>query len=233
MARPATVTEDELLHRLTREFRRVGYEGASLTSLSEATGLKKASLYHRFPGGKEQMAREVLAAAHEWLDCHILQPLRSDRSPRERVEAMVRELDAFYDGGRQACLLNVFAAPLGETGPFAEMVREVLVSWLEALTATLVESGIEYETARKRARRADPREPSGGSGTADDSSFPGVFGGTAARAARRIRCLSRTRCRSRIVQLPPVNALLELRSNLLLGVFLKVETRAGYWPQLT
>jgi AcrR family transcriptional regulator len=148
------VTEDELLHRLTREFRRVGYEGASLTSLSEATGLKKASLYHRFPGGKEQMAREVLAAAHEWLDCHILQPLRSDRSPRERVEAMVRELDAFYDGGRQACLLNVFAAPLGETGPFAEMVREVLVSWLEALTATLVESGIEYETARKRARRA-------------------------------------------------------------------------------
>jgi len=154
VARPATVTEGELLHRLTCEFRRVGYEGASLASLSEATGLKKASLYHRFPGGKEQMAREVLATAHEWLDCHILQLLRSDRPPRERIEAMVRELDAFYDGGRQACLLNVLAAPLGETGPFAQMVREALESWIEALTAALVEAGIEYETARKRARRA-------------------------------------------------------------------------------
>ena len=44
------VNEDELLDRLTDVFRTYGYEGASLSKISEATGLQRASLYHRFPG---------------------------------------------------------------------------------------------------------------------------------------------------------------------------------------
>ena len=44
MARPRSVTEDDLLARLARLFSEVGYEGASLSLLAEATGLQKASL---------------------------------------------------------------------------------------------------------------------------------------------------------------------------------------------
>ncbi|TGQ06111.1 helix-turn-helix domain-containing protein, partial [Mesorhizobium sp. M00.F.Ca.ET.217.01.1.1] len=38
-------------------FREHGYEGASLALIGAATGLGKGSLYHFFPGGKEEMAR--------------------------------------------------------------------------------------------------------------------------------------------------------------------------------
>ncbi|MEO0971892.1 MAG: helix-turn-helix domain-containing protein, partial [Pseudomonadota bacterium] len=60
MPRPASINDDDLLDRLSSVFREVGYEEASMALLASASGLKKASLYHRFPGGKEQMAREVL-----------------------------------------------------------------------------------------------------------------------------------------------------------------------------
>ena len=55
------IEDDVLLDRLAETFKDVGYEGASLSVLSDATGLKKSSLYHRFPDGKAQMAQEVMA----------------------------------------------------------------------------------------------------------------------------------------------------------------------------
>ncbi|MEM8810542.1 MAG: TetR/AcrR family transcriptional regulator, partial [Cyanobacteria bacterium P01_G01_bin.38] len=44
------MTKDAAIAKLTPVFRRYGYEGASLSMLSKATGLGKASLYHHFPG---------------------------------------------------------------------------------------------------------------------------------------------------------------------------------------
>jgi len=59
---PSTkVNEEELLDRLTSVFRTHGFEGASLSLISKATGLQRASLYHRFPGGKEEMAKGLHA----------------------------------------------------------------------------------------------------------------------------------------------------------------------------
>src|SRR5687767_7960924 len=59
---PPLVSDKELLERLTGVFRRHGYDGASLSVIAAATGLQRSSLYHRFPGGKEQMAAEVARA---------------------------------------------------------------------------------------------------------------------------------------------------------------------------
>ncbi len=42
--RPQKVLDKEILNGLTKIFRSRGYEGASLKELSDATGLKKASL---------------------------------------------------------------------------------------------------------------------------------------------------------------------------------------------
>ena len=49
----------DVLPALTEVFRTHGYEGASLALISRHTGLGKGSLYHFFPGGKEEMAAEV------------------------------------------------------------------------------------------------------------------------------------------------------------------------------
>lgn len=154
MGRKASIAEDELMARLSAVFRDVGYEGATLTILSEATGLKKASLYHRFPQGKEQMAREVLAHARAWLEAQILVPLASDAAPKERIAKMIEKLDEFYSGGRQACLLNMLSSARIHDGPFTQSIRQIFEAWVGALSAVLIDAGLDDETARARAERA-------------------------------------------------------------------------------
>ncbi len=56
----------DVLPRLAEVFRAHGYEGATLALISDATGLGKGSLYNFFPGGKEQMAMEVLDSIDRW-----------------------------------------------------------------------------------------------------------------------------------------------------------------------
>lgn len=153
MARKALIENDALIDLLSATFRDVGYEAASLALLSEATGLKKASLYHRFPGGKEQMGLEVLQEAGRWLTEHVLGPLAGEGSPRERITAMARELDAFYRGGKQACLLNLLSSTIGEASPFKASIRQMFEAFVDALASVVAEAGYSATTARDRAER--------------------------------------------------------------------------------
>jgi len=154
VARPATIDDQELLQKLSGVFRDVGFSGASLAALSEATGLKKASLYHRFPDGKEQMAREVLLGTESWLSKHILTPLKTSAPPEERLHGMIRKLDEFYSGGKQACLLNMLSSAHIHQGPFTKLIKKILEAWITTLAAVLVDAGFDPSTARVRSQRA-------------------------------------------------------------------------------
>lgn len=153
MGRKASIDEADLMARLSATFREFGFEGATLTILSKATGLKRASLYHRFPDGKEQMAREVLEAAGTWLEANVLAPLRDGGPPAERIGRMVEKLDEFYSGGRQACLLNLLSSARIHEGPFTRLIKQTFEAWIGALTTTLVDAGLTEATARARAER--------------------------------------------------------------------------------
>lgn len=154
MARPATIDDDELLDRLSKVFRDAGFAGASLAALSEASGLQRASLYHRFPDGKEQMAREVLEAAGAWLDANVLTPLRGNAPPRERVAAIIARLKEFYSGGKQACLLNMLSSAQIHEGPFTKQIKAMFNAFIDTLAAVLVDAGFKDAEARRRAERA-------------------------------------------------------------------------------
>jgi len=154
MGRKAAIEGDELIARLSAVFREVGYEGATLTMLAEAAGLQKASLYHRFPQGKEQMAREVLAHTGAWLEENILQPLRADGAPAAKIGAMAKRLDELYSGGRQACLLNMLSSARIDDGPFTQMIQHAFEALIGALRAVLMDAGLDKRTARSRAERA-------------------------------------------------------------------------------
>ena len=147
------ITEPELMNRLTEVFRTHGYEGASLSKISEATGLQRASLYHRFPGGKAEMADAVLSRAGEWLQAHALRPLTESGPPEERLREMARKLDEFYDGGRQSCLLDALSFGV-EEGGIREHQRVAITAWVDAVASMLRESGLPPRTARERAEDA-------------------------------------------------------------------------------
>src|SRR5258708_38282466 len=101
--RPAKVSDKELFARLTEVFRRKGYDGASYADLTEATGLVKASLYHRFPGGKEEMVDAILSEVDRQFVEYVLAPALGEGDPKERARRMGRRLREFYDSGRSWC----------------------------------------------------------------------------------------------------------------------------------
>jgi AcrR family transcriptional regulator len=153
MGRRAIIPEAELIASLSCVFRDVGYEGATLSRLEEAAGLKKASLYHRFPKGKEQMANEVLESAQQWLEEHILTPLHGSAPPKARIDTMVKSLDQFYSGGKQACLLNMLSSSRIHEGPFTKSIRKMFEAWVDALSAVARDAGADPQTARLKAER--------------------------------------------------------------------------------
>lgn len=154
MARPQSIDDEKLLVRLADVFRDVGYNAASLSDLSKAAGLKRASLYHRFPRGKQQMAEEVLAAALKRFSETVLAPLGGDGTPAARLAIATANLDKYYVGGRKSCLLNLFASPGIDDGPFAPVIKTAFELLIDAFAKLAREAGRSAGEARRRALRA-------------------------------------------------------------------------------
>ena len=136
----------EIITALAEVFREHGFHGASLDLISRRTGLGKGSLYHAFPGGKEQMAAEVLANIDAWFEQKVFSPLRDDTNP---VRAIVRTLDAvdeYFRSGRRACLVGFFA--LGsERDRFFDQVQGYFDRWTAALTHALQRASVPEREA--------------------------------------------------------------------------------------
>lgn len=55
MESPRRDRKSEILDKAERLFREKGYTAVSLTDLARAAGIRKPSIYHHFPGGKEEL----------------------------------------------------------------------------------------------------------------------------------------------------------------------------------
>lgn len=146
-------TSDALMESLFEVFRCHGYEGTTLSQLSEVTGLQKSSLYHHFPQGKVDMVKAVLTYFSAQLHQHVIEPLLDNqKSPEKRFSNMLATTKAFYGNGEKNCLLN--ALSLGE----AKDEIKVLVSndfnaWLTALKKLGKEVGMSRRDAEIWAER--------------------------------------------------------------------------------
>lgn len=132
-------------------FRQRGYEGATLTVLAEATGLSKPSLYHHFPGGKEDMANAALDMVERSLDEMFLAPFAQIGTAEERLERMFATLDNYYESGRMGCLLAVLALQRGEYG-WSARVASMFNKWITSLAAFCGEAGLP--DSKQRAETA-------------------------------------------------------------------------------
>jgi AcrR family transcriptional regulator len=56
-------TRDRLVAATTDLFRRQGFNGTSMKQVTEAAGAPTGSLYHFFPGGKDELAAAVIATS--------------------------------------------------------------------------------------------------------------------------------------------------------------------------
>lgn len=143
----------DALPALAEVFREYGFEGASLSLISERTGLGKGSLYNFFPGGKEEMMTAVLAEVHDWFDAAIFRPLECATDPASAIAAMVHNAETYFKSGRRVCLVGCLA--LGASRDrFALQLKAYFARWVASLAACLVRAHVPVPEANGLAEGA-------------------------------------------------------------------------------
>lgn len=151
---PAKILKrEELLLRLFSIFRRSGFDGATLSKISEETGLGKASLYHHFPGGKIQMAEDVLRFVETWNDQNLIGPLGGKGRPKQKIKNMIATVNDMYEGGKTGCLIGALV-PEDAFIEYQDQIKRILIKWIEAIAGVLLEYGIEAKESQVRAEEA-------------------------------------------------------------------------------
>jgi TetR/AcrR family transcriptional regulator, lmrAB and yxaGH operons repressor len=132
-------SKDDVVAKLAEVFREHGYGGAALSQLAAASGWGKGSLYHAFPGGKEQMAAEVLDRIDAWFASRIFAPLEAAGDARSLDDMLDACLEYFHGGGR-ICLVGMFALA-DSRDRFAARVNGYFRRWEQGLCGALTRLG--------------------------------------------------------------------------------------------
>ena len=113
-----------------------------MTVLSQATGLQKASLYHHFPGGKNEMLEAAVLATIVELERRVFRFLETNGDAADRIGQVLEGFDVYTNGGRRSCLLAVIAqSSVAEN--FQSRISAQFDAWIARLGKTLVEFGYE------------------------------------------------------------------------------------------
>ncbi|GAB2623502.1 TetR/AcrR family transcriptional regulator [Novilysobacter erysipheiresistens] len=144
---------EAVIDRLLGAFRRHGYDAASLGQLSSATGLGRSSLYHYFPGGKEEMARAVLDRADAWARDAILAPMQGSGPVERRLNQVIAALDEFYAGGAEACLFGNLVVGEART-LFQDRLGNSFRELVDGFARLAKEKGVPAREAKRRAEDA-------------------------------------------------------------------------------
>ena len=145
--------KENYLPCLLQLFRQYGYDGATLSKIAEATGLGKASLYHHFPGGKEEMMISVLAYVEGWLGKNLLPSLQGDWTAQIKLQRMGDRLLELYEGGEQPCLFAILLSGSARD-TFHVQVQQLFETWIAAIAAVLMAEGMEENVAKRQAEKA-------------------------------------------------------------------------------
>jgi TetR/AcrR family transcriptional regulator, lmrAB and yxaGH operons repressor len=145
--------KDAYIPCLLQLFRQYGYDGATLARISDATGLGKASLYHHFPGGKDEMVETVLAHMTDWFTDNVLSVLQSPGTALERLKRMCDRLNELYAQGHQPCLSATLLLGSART-VFHEPVEQRYRDWIDAIAQVLIEAGFDQALAQQRGEDA-------------------------------------------------------------------------------
>lgn len=140
MAR-TTKERHDVVPDLTDVFREYGFEGASLKRIEAYTGLGKGSLYHFFPGGKEEMAQAALDHVAAWFEDEIFTPLENDIYAARAIDRMFAGVTGYFRSGRRVCLMGAFALDRSRD-MFSDAIAGYFTRWIQTLARALGRAGL-------------------------------------------------------------------------------------------
>lgn len=147
-------TRDRIIASTNELFRLHGYHGTSLSAISEASGATTGSIYHFFPGGKEELAVAVIvstgAAYRELFEAIAAAATDPVAAYRDFFDgAAVTLIDTDY---LDPCPIGTVARETASTSPtLRAAAQEVFESWVRAVSDHLRAAGIADDGAQELA----------------------------------------------------------------------------------
>jgi AcrR family transcriptional regulator len=134
-------------------FRERGYSGTAFSDVIAHSGAPRGSIYHHFPGGKAQLAREAVGWAAAAIAARLDEALASERDAAGVLRAFLtpwREVLERSDF-RAGCPLVAITVETEVPPELREAVSDAFASWRELLAARLRRAGISPPRARTLA----------------------------------------------------------------------------------
>ncbi|XAY05213.1 putative HTH-type transcriptional regulator YxaF [Paraconexibacter sp. AEG42_29] len=135
-----------------RLLRRKGYTATSVTEILNAAGATNGSLYHHFPGGKEDLARATVQGAGEQILRYVQHLLDTSddvaAAAQAWIDAMIAALRADPRDGCPIAPAAIESAGISE--PLRSVAADAFAAWEEAFAAALARDR-PLATARAQA----------------------------------------------------------------------------------
>jgi AcrR family transcriptional regulator len=149
-----TGTKERIVERSAELFRRQGFAGTGVKQIVAEASAPFGSLYHFFPGGKEQLGEEVIRSSGaiygQLLDAFFRpgeDPVAATRDFFAAAAVSVRESD-YAD----ACPIATVALEVSSTSePMRQACADVFESWVDAATGRFVQAGLTRKRSRELA----------------------------------------------------------------------------------
>lgn len=145
---------EHLIQAALRLFRRQGYAGTGLREILEHSKAPKGSLYHYFPGGKEELGREALAAGGRAVERTLDGILASTRTGDEFILRYMHGLADWLaqSGFRDGCPIATTILELApDSTPISEAGKAAIDRWIERISQAFIRDGMQEQVARDRA----------------------------------------------------------------------------------
>lgn len=108
----------DLVAATGRLLRRQGYSGTSVSDFLDAAGAANGSLYHHFPGGKEELARAAIDTAADGVEAALLAAFDADDDPvlgvQRSIDGMIAAFEADPRDGCPVAPTAIDAASVSE-----------------------------------------------------------------------------------------------------------------------
>lgn len=147
----ARSTRESILTAAAELMRHRGYAAVGMKDIVTASGAPIGSLYHHFPGGKVQIAREALAnagIAYGLLVATLIEPY-DDLGEGIAAAFAQAAADMQQTGFANMCPVASVAAETADTVPeLRDTTAGVFSSWLDGATAYFTARGLEPALAR-------------------------------------------------------------------------------------
>jgi AcrR family transcriptional regulator len=147
-------TRERLIEATAELFRYQGLTATGIKEILAAADTGFSSLYHHFPGGKDQLAAEAILTAGREYQGHVEQVWDAAGNVVDGVTGIFIGAAAVLDATdyRDACPIGTVALEVASTNEvLREATSDVFTAWTSAAVSRFIAAGIPDDSARSLA----------------------------------------------------------------------------------